>query len=201
MKYLHFFSTRLAVTFLLMLAGTSIAFAHADAASMSGGLMSGFLHPVTGLDHIIAMVAVGLWGAFLGRPAIWILPLVFPLVMAFGGALGVAGVPIPGIETGIALSGLVLGLAVAFAVKPPIWVAAVLVGVFAIFHGYAHGAELPNAANPLLFSIGFVVSTGMLHLVGIAFGELSRWPWGKMAVRAGGGVIAMMGLGFLTGTL
>lgn len=201
MKLLHFFSTRLAALFLLMLVGTSIAFAHADAASMKGGLMSGFIHPISGLDHIIAMVAVGLWGAFLGRPAIWILPLVFPLVMAFGGALGVAGVPIPGIETGIALSGLVLGLAVAFAVKPPIWVAAVLVGVFAIFHGYAHGAELPNAANPLLFSIGFVVSTGMLHLVGIAFGELSRWPWGKMAVRAGGGVIAMMGLGFLTGAL
>ena len=197
MKFVQFFC----VSLLVLLSTTSIAFAHADAASLSGGLMSGFLHPISGLDHIIAMVAVGLWGAFLGRPAIWVLPLVFPLVMAFGGALGVAGVAIPGIETGIALSGLILGLAVAFAVKPPIWMAAILVGAFAIFHGHAHGAELPNAANPLIFSIGFVVSTGLLHLAGIGFGELSRWSWGKTVVRAGGGVIALIGLGFLTGTI
>ncbi|MCL4110448.1 UNVERIFIED_CONTAM: hypothetical protein GTU68_022330 [Idotea baltica] len=168
---------------------------------MTGGFITGFLHPILGTDHVIAMVAVGLWGVTLGRPAIWILPIVFPLVMAFGGALGVMGVPIPGIETGIALSGLVLGLAVAFAVRPPIWVAAVVVGTFAIFHGHAHGTELPGATNPLIYSIGFVIGTGLLHLAGIAFGELSRWSWGKMAVRAGGAVIAAMGLGFLTGAL
>lgn len=186
---------------LIQMITLSVAFAHADATSLQGGFMSGFLHPIAGLDHVVAMVAVGLWGAFLGRPAIWLLPIVFPLVMAFGGALGVAGVAIPGIETGIALSGLLLGLAVVFAVRPPIWVAAVIVGAFAIFHGHAHGAELPNAANPLVYSIGFVISTGLLHLAGITFGELSRWSWGKMAVRAGGGVIALVGLGFLTGTL
>jgi len=121
--------------------------------------------------------------------------------MAFGGALGVAGVPIPYIETGIALSGLLLGLAVAFAMRPPIWVAAVIVGAFAIFHGHAHGAELPKATNPLVFSIGFVIGTGLLHLAGIAIGELTRWSWGIYVVRAGGGVIALIGLGFLTGAL
>jgi len=180
---------------------TPLAFAHTDAATLSGGFMSGFMHPLTGLDHVVAMVAVGLWGAFLGKPAIWILPIVFPLVMAFGGALGVAGVPIPYIETGIALSGLLLGLAVAFAMRPPIWVAAVIVGAFAIFHGHAHGAELPKATNPLVFSIGFVIGTGLLHLAGIAIGELTRWSWGIYVVRAGGGVIALIGLGFLTGAL
>lgn len=187
---------------LLLFAGSSTAaLAHVDAASMNGGFVSGFLHPLSGLDHIIAMVAVGLWGAFLGRPAIWLLPIVFPVVMAFGGVLGIAGVPVPAIETGIALSGLVLGLMVALALRPPLWVAAVLVGAFAIFHGYAHGAELPESANPLAFSAGFVIATGLLHLTGILFGELSRWSWGAMTVRAGGAVIALAGLGFLTGTL
>ncbi len=174
-----------------------MVFAHTDAATLKGGFINGFMHPITGLDHVIAMVAVGLWGTFLGKPAIWILPIVFPLVMAIGGALGVVGVPIPYIETGIALSGLLLGLAVAFAFRPPIWVAAVIVGAFAIFHGHAHGTELPKATSPLIFSIGFVVSTGLLHLAGIAIGELTRWSWGEYVVRAGGAVIAFIGLSFL----
>lgn len=195
------FSTLVKGLLLLTLFSSSLAFAHSGNTGLTGGFLSGFLHPMLGLDHVIAMVAVGLWGVFLGRPAIWILPVVFPLVMAVGGALGVVGVEIPGIETGIALSGLVLGLAVAFAVKPPIWVAAVLVGAFAIFHGHAHGTELPAATNPLIYSIGFVIGTGLLHLAGIAFGELSRWSWGKIAVRSGGAVIALLGLGFLSGTL
>ncbi len=183
---------------LLCLLSLSPAFAHSDAASLQGGFMSGFMHPIAGLDHVIAMVAVGLWGAFLGKPAIWLLPVVFPLVMAFGGALGVAGVPIPFIETGIALSGIVLGLVVLFAVRPPIWVAAIIVGAFAIFHGHAHGTELPNAANPLIYGIGFVIGTGLLHLAGIAIGELKRLPWGDRVVRGGGAVIALLGVGFLT---
>lgn len=186
---------------LLCLALTTAASAHTDAGTMSGGFLSGFTHPLLGLDHVLAMVAVGLWGAFLGHPAIWVLPVVFPLVMAFGGALGVIGVPLPGVEIGIALSALVLGLMVLLAVRPPLWVAAVLVGAFAIFHGHAHGTELPTAANPLLFSLGFVVATGMLHLVGIAFGELSRWSWGAMVVRTGGALISLAGVGFLTGWL
>lgn len=178
----------------------SMAYAHTEAGAV-GGLLSGFLHPLTGLDHVVAMVAVGLWGAFLGKPAIWLLPVVFPVVMALGGALGVMGVPVPGIEAGIALSGVVLGLMVVFKARPPLWIAAVLVGVFAIFHGHAHGTELPEAANPMTYAVGFVVGTGLLHLGGIAFGLLTQWDWGTIAVRVGGGAIALIGLGFLVGVL
>ena len=147
------------------------------------------------------MVAVGLWGAFLGPPAIWLLPVTFPLVMALGGALGVAGVPLPGIETGIAASALVIGLAVLLALRPPLVVAAVIVGFFAIFHGHAHGTEMPQAASPLAYAAGFVIATGLLHLAGISLGLLTRWPPGAVAVRAFGAVIALAGLGFLTGAL
>jgi urease accessory protein len=121
--------------------------------------------------------------------------------MALGGALGVLGVPVPLVEAGIAASAIVLGVMVAAAAKPPIWAAAVIVGIFAIFHGHAHGAELPTAANPMTYAIGFVIATGMLHLIGIGFGLLEKWPQGKYALRAGGGVIAMLGCGFLFGLL
>jgi urease accessory protein len=159
------------------------------------------LHPLLGWDHVAAMVAVGLWGAFLGAPAIWVLPVAFPLVMALGGALGAAGVPLPGIETGIAGSALVIGLAVALAAQPPLWVAAVIVAAFAVFHGHAHGTEMPQAANPLTYAAGFVIATGLLHLAGIAFGLLAARPAGRITVRAAGGVIALGGIGFLTGAL
>ncbi len=188
---------QLFITALLALFAGS-ASAH-DGGGIVGGFASGFMHPILGWDHVVAMVAVGLWGAFLGNPAIWILPVVFPLVMAFGGALGVMDVPIPAVETGIAASAVVLGAMVAFAARPPIWIAAVIVGAFAIFHGHAHGTELPDAANPLAYSIGFVLATGLLHLGGVAFGLLVRWPAGKIAVQAGGGAIALAGVGFLTG--
>lgn len=176
------------------------AFAH-EGAGVTGGFVSGFLHPLVGPDHVIAMVAVGLWGAFLGAPAIWVLPVVFPLVMAFGGVLGVAGVPLPGVEIGIAASAVALGLVVAFAARPPLWIAAVIVGAFAIFHGHAHGAELPEAANAISYSLGFVIATGLLHLCGIAFGLLVRWPAGRLAVRTVGMLIALAGVGFLTGVV
>ena len=184
----------------VLLLATGLASAH-EGAGLAGGFSSGFMHPILGWDHVIAMVAVGLWGAFLGNPAIWILPVVFPLVMAFGGALGVMGVPVPAVETGIAVSAIVLGLMVAAAARPNIWVAAMIVGIFAVFHGHAHGTELPGAMNPIAYSLGFVIATGMLHLSGIAFGALAQWPAGKMLVRAGGGGIALAGVGFLTGII
>ncbi|RYD19248.1 MAG: HupE/UreJ family protein [Verrucomicrobiaceae bacterium] len=174
----------------------SVASAHA-AHGEAGGFVSGFGHPLGGLDHVVAMVAVGLLGAILGGRAMWALPVIFPVVMAMGGAAGVLGIPLPGVETGIALSGIVLGLMVVFAARPPLWVSAVIVGFFAIFHGHAHGTELPEAANPLTYAIGFVISTGLLHLAGIAFGLLARWPAGKVAIRAAGGAIAAVGLAFL----
>ena len=164
-----------------------------------GGFVAGFSHPILGWDHVAAMVAVGLWGAFLGAPAIWILPVVFPLVMAFGAVAGILGIPVPAIETGIALSAVVLGSMIVFALKPPLWLSAVIVGVFAIFHGYAHGTELPATANAFAFAAGFVISTGLLHLAGIAFGLLIKWPAGRVAVRGAGGLIAFAGIAFLTG--
>jgi urease accessory protein len=176
----------------------SPAFAH-EGVGVAGGFTSGFMHPLFGWDHIAAMVAVGIWGAFLGPPAIWMLPVVFPMVMAFGGALGILGVPLPGVEIGIALSAIVLGLMVAFAARPPIWVAAIVVGIFAIFHGHAHGTELPAAADGVAYAGGFVLATGLLHLSGIALGSLTRWDFGKLVIRALGGGIAMAGVAFLTG--
>ncbi len=193
-------SARSAIPFLvacsLLFLLSATASAHSETGTI-GGFVSGFRHPLTGLDHIVAMVAVGLWGAYLGAPAIWLLPVVFPVVMAFGGALGVLRVPLPAVETCIALSGVMLGLAVAFKAQPPLWVAAVMVGFFAIFHGHAHGTELPGSANAMTYAIGFVVATGLLHLSGIAFGLLVRWPWGRVLVRASGAAIAVIGFGFL----
>ena len=173
------------------------AFAHTG--SGAGGFVGGFAHPLFGPDHVVAMVAVGLWGAFLGAPAIIILPIVFPLVMALGGVMGILGVPLPGVEIGIAVSAIVLGLMVALAARPPLWIAAALVGAFAIFHGHAHGAELPPGTDAVAFSVGFVVATGMLHLSGISFGLLARWPAGRIVVRAAGGAIALAGVAFLSG--
>lgn len=181
---------------LACLAAAPVALAH-EGSGMAGGFVSGFLHPLLGWDHVVAMVAVGLWGAFLGMPALWVLPVVFPLVMALGGALGVLGLPLPGVEIGIALSALVLGVMVAGGVRPPGWVAALIVGVFAIFHGHAHGTELPQAANPIAYSLGFVIATGLLHLGGIGFGALARWQTGRIAVRVAGALIASLGGLFL----
>jgi urease accessory protein len=179
---------------------TAPAFAHSQQ-GVAIDFWGGLTHPIFGLDHVIAMVAVGLWGAFLGAPAIWLLPVVFPLVMAFGGALGVIGMPLPGVETGIAVSAIMLGAMVALAATPPLWIAAALVGAFAIFHGHAHGAELPIGADAVAYSMGFVIATGTLHLAGIAFGTLSHWPAGRVAVRAAGGVIALIGCAYLGGLL
>jgi urease accessory protein len=187
---------RLAAIALFALAIASPAEAHTGD-GLAGGFAGGFMHPLLGPDHIAAMLAVGLWGAFLGAPAIWILPVVFPLVMAAGGVLGILGVPLPGIEIGIAASAVVLGLMVALAAKPHLAVAAILVGAFAIFHGHAHGTELPDGANALAFALGFVIATGLLHLAGIGFGLLTQYPGGRLAVRAAGGAIAIAGLVFL----
>ena len=167
----------------------------AHTGDVAGGFVGGLAHPVFGPDHVVAMVAVGLWGAFLGAPAICLLPVVFPLVMAVGGVLGILGVPLPGVEIGIAVSAVVLGLMVALAARPPLWIAAVLVGAFAIFHGHAHGAELPPGADALAYSAGFVIATGCCISPASRFGLLARWPAGRIAVRTAGGAIALVGRG------
>lgn len=188
--------SRLGPLLLLSLAWPAIAFAHARGGEALG-LVSGLRHPVSGLDHVLAMIAVGLWGAQLGAPAVWLLPVTFPMVMAFGGMLGLVGVRLPGIEIGIALSAVALGFAVVSEARPALWMAALLVGFFAIFHGHAHGTELPPGADAVLYSIGFVVATGMLHAVGVAMGLVHRWPAGRAALRAAGAIVAVAGVVFL----
>jgi len=190
-------SSKMAVRVSCLLAALVLAATPALAHTTAGvalGFESGFIHPLTGLDHILAMVAVGIWGAQLGLPAIWLLPVTFPLVMSIGGVLGVRGVPIPGVEFGVAASAVVLGAMILLAARPPLWVAAIVVGAFAIFHGHAHGAELPHAARPLAFGAGFVLSTGLLHLTGISIGLLNKWQLGGRVLRVTGAVISVVGM-------
>jgi urease accessory protein len=183
----------------LLLLWPVAASAHILEGDAAGGFVSGFEHPISGLDHIVAMVSVGLWGAQLGAPAIWLLPVTFPIVMAFGGMLGLMGVPLPGTEIGIALSAIALGAVVAAEARPPLWVAALLVGFFAIFHGHSHGTEIPPDADGVLYSVGFVIATGLLHLTGIAIGLIHRWKAGQMVLRLGGAGVAAAGGWFLAG--
>jgi urease accessory protein len=161
------------------------------------GFASGFVHPISGLDHILAMVAVGMWGAQLGAPAIWVLPVVFPMVMALGGMMGLMGIKQPGIELCIALSALALGFAVFREARPKLWISATIVGAFAIAHGHAHGTELPTGASGVLYSIGFVMATGLLHALGIGIGLVHRWTAGRIALRVAGAFVAMGGVFFL----
>lgn len=184
----------LALLVLLTVAAPAWAHPQQDQAQ---GLLTGMLHPVSGWDHVLAMVAVGMWGAQLGAPAMWLLPVTFPMVMAVGGFLGLVGIGLPGTEIGIALSALLLGVMVASEARPPLAVAAALVAVFAIFHGHAHGTELPAGQSGLAYSIGFVMATGGLHGVGIAIGLVHRWPIGKIALRAAGAAVALAGVAFL----
>ena len=172
------------------------ALAHEET-GQAAGFLAGLAHPVSGMDHVLAMIAVGLWGAVLGPPAIWVLPVAFPMVMALGGLMGLLGIPVPGVEIGIAISAIVLGAMVLAEVRPPIWLAALIVAFFAVFHGHAHGRELPEGTSALLYSFGFVVATGLLHAVGILLGVAHRWPAGRKALRAAGAGVALAGLFFL----
>ena len=191
-------SRRLAHVLLAAIALLGAASAHAHVLKGEAtGFLTGFLHPISGLDHVLAMVAVGLWGAQLGAPAIWVLPVAFPLVMAFGGMLGFIGVPLPGIELGIAASAVMLGAVVMFEFRPRLIVAAALVAFFAIFHGYAHGTELPAGQSAMLYSVGFVIATGCLHAVGIGIGTVHGLSWGRSLLRAAGALVSAGGVFFL----
>ena len=184
-----------AIAFLCL---TSSAYAHTGEGG-ANGFLAGILHPLTGFDHLLAMVAVGIWGATLGTPLVWALPVVFPMLMVVGGVLGIAGVPLPFIESGIATSVVVLGLAIAMAWRAPVPVALAIVAAFGVFHGYAHGAELPDAASPAAYVAGFVLCTGALHLTGVAIGTLKRLPKGEQALRASGALIAAAGVWIFAG--
>ena len=177
---------------LALLLWPEVAFAHV-VPEMGSGFVTGFLHPLTGIDHVLAMVAVGMWGAQLGAPAIWVLPVAFPLVMSIGGVVGILGLPLPGVEPGIALSVIVLGGCIALDLRPPLWIAGLVVSVFAVFHGYAHGSELPRQAAAVAYSAGFVLATGLLHLTGIGIGMVVHVRGGMRLLRAGGALISFAG--------
>jgi urease accessory protein len=189
-------ATRSMMLVISLLVSVQMANAHVHKGE-AVSFLSGIKHPISGLDHVVAMIAVGLWGAQLGAPAIWVLPVAFPMVMALGGMLGLLGVPLPGIQVGIAASAILLGAAVMLELRPPLAAAAALVTFFAIFHGYAHGSELPAGENGLLYSIGFVMATGCLHGVGITVGLVHHWKWGRLALRVTGTGIALAGLFFM----
>lgn len=187
------------VAFLCVALYAQTAHAHTELGK-AAGFTSGFTHPISGWDHILAMIAVGLWGAQLGAPAVWVLPVVFPMVMAFGGFMGLMHIKLPGVEFGIAFSAVLLGAMVLGEVKSNkkgfLIFAAILVGMFGLFHGHAHGSEMQEDHSAMLYSIGFVVATGLLHALGIAIGLIHRWPSGKLALRAAGAVIMLGGLYF-----
>ena len=187
---------RLPLPATLILISPAPAFAHVERGQATG-FITGLQHPWSGLDHVLAMIAVGLWGAQLGSPALWLLPVTFPLVMSLGALLGLLGIPLPGIEVGIAVSAILLGAVVAGEIRPRPAVAACLVGFFAVFHGHAHGTELPAGQSGMLYSMGFVIATGCLHAIGIALGLVHRWPAGRVALRGAGAGIAAMGVTFL----
>jgi urease accessory protein len=175
---------------------STAAFAHVgDHSHMS--FTEGLLHPFTGLDHVLAMVAVGLWASQLGGRALWLLPLTFPAVMAIGAALGSSGVTLPWVEVGIAGSVMVLGAVVALALRPALAVSIPLIGAFALLHGYSHGVELPAAASALSYGAGFIAATLVLHAVGIATGLIAGRLPVRFAARTAGGAIAVLGVALL----
>lgn len=194
---------RFGLATLILLITAAAAEAHTGIGSTMG-FAHGFGHPFSGLDHILAMVAVGLFAANLGGRALWLVPLSFVSMMAVGGALGVTGIDLPFVEIGIAASVIVLGLAVAMQWNLPVAGAMALVGFFALFHGHAHGAEMPTDASGLAYGVGFIVATTILHLIGIGFGlgiGLLAKATSKRTMQAGGAVMSIAGAAMLTGFL
>ncbi len=178
---------------LLLLLLPGIAFAHTGVGETTG-ITHGFGHPIGGVDHLLAMVAVGLWAAQIGGRALWVVPTVFVTVMMAGGVLGFSGIPIPFIEEGILVSVLILGVLIAGAFKLPLMYSAAIVGVFAIFHGYAHGAEMPISIEAASYTFGFALATALLHLSGIGLGLLLMVSKLKYIDRYAGGAILFSGI-------
>lgn len=189
-------STVIFAGILASLSGTAFAHTGVDHAA---GLVHGFMHPVGGMDHVLAMVAIGLFAAVIGSRALWLVPTAFVSFMLVGGALGMAGVTVPFVEAGIALSVVVLGVAVALRWKAPLAVAMALAAIFAVFHGFAHGAEMPVDASGAAYAAGFLAATALLHATGVALGLSLARLVDSRALRVGGAVIAAAGAGLLAG--
>lgn len=187
--------------FLLVL--PTIAYAHDETTvARFGSFIAGLTHPILGLDHLLAMLSVGIISAQIGGKAIWQVPTTFVAVMAIGGTLGLLGVGLTAIEFGIALSVLALGVAIFMEKGIPIAVVMVAVGLFAIFHGYAHGAEMPSLAQPVRYALGFLTGTAVIHITGVLIGDIpSHYKSGPIILRSLGAVIAVCGILFLVGVL
>ncbi len=183
----------------LLLSGISVpVLAHEGTSLPYGSFMAGITHPVLGADHFLAMVSVGVVSAQIGGRAIWSVPATFVTVMAVGGLLGMQDIGLGAIESGIALSVLVLGAAIAADKRLPVAVAMIAVGVFAVFHGYAHGGEMPQVAEPVRYGAGFLTGTAVLHIAGLVIGDISQhYERGKQVLRAAGLVIAALGCMFV----
>ena len=186
------------VTAVVMAAGIKVAAAHTFGA-WGAGPAEGFLHPLSGLDHTLAMLAVGMWATQLGGRAHWALPGAFVLAMVAGAVIALAGITLPGVENGILVSVLVLGLAISWGARLPLWAPIGVVAVFAVFHGHAHGLELPEATSPAGYAAGFVAATALLHGVGIGLALGLRRFWGTMAVRSAGAAVLLGGLALVAG--
>ena len=181
----------------------AVAFAHTGVGNTSG-LVQGFGHPISGLDHVLAMVMVGVFAWQLGGRALWLVPTTFVAVMAVAGALGIAGIGVPFVEIGIAVSVVVFGAVVAFDLKAPTVAVMGVVGLFAVFHGHAHGAEIPEDTGGVAYAAGFMIATALLHLAGISAGFLigkAGEHYGSLAVRLAGGSVTVAGVVLLVGVL
>ena len=187
-------TNRWILTAVCLLSISEIAYGHQ--VGDSSGFLSGLSHPVLGLDHLLAMLSVGILSAQMGGKAVWSVPLTFVLVMLLGGFLGIAGVELPFVERGIAISVLALGIALALEKKLPVVLAMIFVGIFAIFHGHAHGTEMPSLATPAVYAVGFVLGTAGIHIAGVSVGFIAHrfGPQGIAFLRYSGAGIAGMGL-------
>jgi urease accessory protein len=190
---MHALSGKRGLIALALLGMSGVAHAHTSGLPHLD-FAAGLAHPLGGLDHILAMVAVGLWATQLGSRALWLVPLTFVLTTAVGGLLGFLGVTLPYVEVGIAGSVVILGILVTLSSRLPLAFSMALVGLLAIFHGYAHGAEMAAEASAFWYSLGFMLATALLHLTGIGIGLVTRQGIPAQALRFGGAAIAASGV-------
>jgi urease accessory protein len=187
---------------LLLAAIPQVALAHDGEVLPFGGFLAGLLHPVLGYDHLLAMLSVGILSAQIGGRAIWTVPATFVGVMAVGGALGIINIGELPVELGIAFSLVLLGAVIAAERKLPVLLAMITVGFFAVFHGYAHGAEMPSTAEPVAFALGFLLGTAIIHIAGVVIGDIARrYQKGPAVLRVGGAAIVLIGILFILGVL
>ena len=192
------------LSLLLTALSSQPAMAHEEQVIEYGSFLAGLTHPVLGLDHLLAMVSVGIVSAIIGGRAIWTVPSVFVVMMAVGGISGWAGLPIGGqaVELAIAVSVILLGGVIAWGRAIPVPLAMVAVAFFGFFHGFAHGAEIPDMADPLVYAIGFMLGTVLLHLTGVLIGEIAkRYQYGLLVLRGAGVVFAVIGASFFVEAL